>query len=750
MFNPRPAQKEILKYKGGRMGIAAVPGSGKTHTLSALAAQIIRDGVLEDDQEVLVVTLVNSAVENFNQRVEQFLQETESLPGFQYRVRTLHGLANDIIRERPSITGLASDYTIQDERESNQIITQAVTSWYRSHISDIETYLDLGVAESYLWKIRKDNLPDLLRDIALAFIRTVKDKQLTTKEVNQIGDDVVHLPEYQLLFMCTRIYEEYERALHYRGAVDFDDLIRLALTALRQDEQLLLRLRQRWPFILEDEAQDSSRLQQEILELLAGKNGNWVRVGDPNQAIYATFTTANPQYLKDFIHNDPTVTPHDLPNSGRSTESIINLANHLIEWTRSSHPIPNVRYALDLPLISPVPAGDANPNPPDENTLIYVHDKDLKPEAELTAIVNSLEKWLPNNSDKTVAVLCALNKHLENLAEILKAKKIPYVELLRSTSASRKAASRLDAVIKFINLPRSGSLLSNAFKAWRMAVLNSEDLTDIDEDASAYLSKCLHTEDYLYPKEVDWLSDQALDIRPQIENLLTKFRDVAHTWLNAASLPIDELILFLSQELFIDIGDLAVAHKIAAILRTTASIHPEWRLADFSQEVAEFCSHNRKFTGFSNEDDGFDPTQHKGKVVLATIHKAKGLEWDRVYLTALNSYDFPSGAFDDVFIAERWFLKDKLNLQAEVLAQLELALAGEPNKYLEGESTAAERLHYVAERLRLLFVGITRARMELWLSWNTGMREKSTETLALTEIKDYLTFKNNSPNRRIN
>ena len=66
-----------------------------------------------------MVTLVNSAVENFNQRVEQFLDNSENLPGFQYRVRTLHGLANDIIRERPSIAGLANDYTILDERDSH-------------------------------------------------------------------------------------------------------------------------------------------------------------------------------------------------------------------------------------------------------------------------------------------------------------------------------------------------------------------------------------------------------------------------------------------------------------------------------------------------------------------------------------------------------------------------------------------------------------------------------------------------------
>jgi DNA helicase II / ATP-dependent DNA helicase PcrA len=71
--------------------------------------------------------------------------------------------------------------------------------------------------------------------------------------------------------MGAEIYADYQRALAYRGAVDFDDLIRLALEALQVDEAYLERLRLRWPYILEDEAQDSSRLQEEILKLLVGE-----------------------------------------------------------------------------------------------------------------------------------------------------------------------------------------------------------------------------------------------------------------------------------------------------------------------------------------------------------------------------------------------------------------------------------------------------------------------------------------------
>ncbi len=104
-FIPRPKQQEILAYTGGKMGVAAVPGSGKTETLSQLAAQIINRGVLDSRQEVLIVTLVNSAVDSFYQRVSKLVKAQGLLPHVGYRVRTLHGLAHDIVRERPALVG---------------------------------------------------------------------------------------------------------------------------------------------------------------------------------------------------------------------------------------------------------------------------------------------------------------------------------------------------------------------------------------------------------------------------------------------------------------------------------------------------------------------------------------------------------------------------------------------------------------------------------------------------------------------
>ena len=115
-FQPREGQKKVLAYRGGRMGISAVPGSGKTRTLAELAALLVAEQI-EDGQEVLVVTLVNAAVDNFRQQINDAIKKRSLLPNYGYRVRTLHSLAHEIVRERPGLVGLADDFGIIDDNE---------------------------------------------------------------------------------------------------------------------------------------------------------------------------------------------------------------------------------------------------------------------------------------------------------------------------------------------------------------------------------------------------------------------------------------------------------------------------------------------------------------------------------------------------------------------------------------------------------------------------------------------------------
>ena len=136
----RPAQQRIVAYEGGPMGVSAVPGAGKTFTLSLLAAHLVerlaaedRHGGRSDEREVLVVTFTNSAVANFRVRIGAFLRSRGLLAGVGYRVRTLHGLAHDIVRERPGLVGLSEDFDIVDERTAGEIKREAALSYLRSN-----------------------------------------------------------------------------------------------------------------------------------------------------------------------------------------------------------------------------------------------------------------------------------------------------------------------------------------------------------------------------------------------------------------------------------------------------------------------------------------------------------------------------------------------------------------------------------------------------------------------------------------
>ena len=303
-INLRPAQAEILKYDHGRLAISAVPGSGKTFTLSLLAAQLIAGRIdVEAGQQVLIVTYLNASVDTFRARIRKRLEEMD-LPISGFDVRTLHSLALEIVRL--SSSGLSDDTEpdVLDDVRSSNALSLAVDGW-------IEANPDLWHA------FLPDNSPQMKarwRDItartARAFIRTAKNerylpeeiiKRLRDWEIGNVEAENLPISQSPLLQMMAGIYGRYQTILTRQAALDFDDLIWQAADLIEQRPDFAEELRQRWPYVLEDEAQDSVPLQEVLLSQLTGPNGNWVRVGDPNQAITSTFTAAHPRFFNRFI-----------------------------------------------------------------------------------------------------------------------------------------------------------------------------------------------------------------------------------------------------------------------------------------------------------------------------------------------------------------------------------------------------------------------------------------------------------------
>ena len=735
-FEPRPKQQAVLDYEGGWMGVAAVPGAGKTRTLSALAAKLLTEVPLEPGQEVLIVTLVNAAVGNFSRQIRSFLRREGLIAGYGYRVRTLHGLANDIVRERPALVGLSDNFTIVDQREADEILEGAVTAWLYGNMDDLAVYIEPEELEKRY--IREKQMPRLMVNVAGNFIRQAKDWMWMPGDVEN-ALDAFDMP-LPLAEMCADIYRRYQQGLRYRGGVDFQDLTRLALKALQEDPDYLARLRWRWQYILEDEAQDSDQLQEQILRALAGDDGNWVRVGDPNQSIYETFTTADPRYLREFLEL-PQVEARELPNSGRSQQRVMDLANQLIDWS-GRHPVAGVRAyeALGEPYVLPTPDGDPQPNPPDNPGGVHLHGEGMPPGEEVKLVVRSVRQWLRDNPDKSAAILVPRNQRGYDVVQSLKAAEVPYVEMLRSTTNTREVAGSIYHVLAYLAAPTDAGKLARVYRVFHRDEKEDEEAAPRIINVARLLRSCPQVETYINPQGDDWLDEVTAD-EPELREHLADFRRAVRSLQAAATLPVDQLVLTIAQAIFRADVDLAVAYSLSLQLRRDGIAQQQnrlpgesetWGLLNYAERLAEIAKNERKFMGMSEEETGFDADRHRGEVTVATMHGAKGLEWDRVYLMSVNSYGFPSAELGDSFIGEKWFVRDELNLDAEARAQLRALYVGE--NYTMGAATQAARVEYAAERLRLLYVGITRAREELVMTWNTGRRgdvQEATPMIAL-------------------
>ncbi len=734
-FNPRPAQLDILSYRDGTMGVSAVPGSGKTWTLSLLAAELIRNNRLDHGQEILVVTLVNSAVSNFSQRISSFLESYGLIPSLGYRVRTLHGLAHDIVKERPELAGLDSGFQIIDDREAIRIRDDAVYSWLRKHPEALIKYLLSDLNKNKIEQLYQKQIPALVNQLSLQFIKSAKNLLLSPSQIRQeLGDS---MKKYPLALIGLEIYEIYQRNLEFSGAVDFDDLINKAHHVLSYDPSLLSRLQEKWPYILEDEAQDSSQMQQQILTLLStrGNECNWVRVGDPNQAIYESFTTADPVLFNSFVSSADH--SHVLPNSGRNSESIINLANFLVDWTNGDHPEALVRTALYPNKIIPTPQGDSQPNPIDKPDQVHLYLQALDSDEEISLVARSVAKWLSENPDKTAAILAPRNERGKKIASVLRSQfNVEPVEMLNTTIETRKTTGALVRILSYLLDPVSPKKLASVFEVCHREKISDPDAWAVIQEGASKIRDIKNTELFITSDGTSGWPDFITDLGEEYVTQFDEFRRIINKWHQAALLPIDQLILTIADDIFQDPIELALSHKIAVFQRQLANQHPDWEQPALLDELKSLARNERRFFG-SGEQSNFNPDEYQGKVVITTAHKAKGLEWDRVYLMSVNNYNFPAGDPNDSYIAEKWFIRDRLNLPSEALSQLTSLTALGSNPYVEGEATKNSRMEYVRERLRLLYVSITRAKQELVITWNTGYNSKYSAATALTALSDY-------------
>ncbi|HEV3475268.1 MAG TPA: DNA helicase PcrA, partial [Actinomycetota bacterium] len=315
-----PVQRDAVLQTDGPVVIVAGAGSGKTRILTHRIAYLIKEQRVPP-QAVLAITFTNKAAQEMADRVESLLGSRIAKGMW---ILTFHSACARILRREHERVGLPSHFSIYDEADSERVVKMSLEA--------------LGVDP-------KRFHPKAVR----AAIGRAKDNLLSAGEVAEAAGNWYERT-------VADVYAEYERRLLAAGAVDFDDLILRTVGLFRERPEVLEHYQERFRYILIDEYQDTNRAQYHLVNLLAAKHRNVCVVGDADQGIYS-WRGATIQNLLDFENDYPDATEFILDQNYRSTRTILEVANSLIEhnlqrkpknlWTDAEHGSPVVRYRAE-------------------------------------------------------------------------------------------------------------------------------------------------------------------------------------------------------------------------------------------------------------------------------------------------------------------------------------------------------------------------------------------------------------------
>ena len=289
-----PQQRDAVLATDGSVLLLATPGSGKTTVLvTRLGYMICRQGI--DPASILTMTYTRAATADMRRRFTGFFGE-EVAANLQFR--TINGVSSKIIEYYSNTVSRQSSFSLQEnEGELNSLIRQLYQQVNNNEYPDDSVVKDIRTGITY-----------------------VKNMMLTDEEINSRDNGINKFPE---------IYRLYQAELKSRRQMDYDDQMIYAHAILRKHAAVLEHFQDLFRYICVDEAQDTSKIQHEIIKLLASKSGNLFMVGDEDQSIYG-FRAAYPDALMSFESDHPGARVLLMEENYRSTPEIVDLANRFV------------------------------------------------------------------------------------------------------------------------------------------------------------------------------------------------------------------------------------------------------------------------------------------------------------------------------------------------------------------------------------------------------------------------------------
>ena len=519
----RSGQQGLADWEAGQMAVSAVPGAGKSHSLSVAAAIAIAKNKLHSRKQLVVVTYTRSAAANIKNKIRDRLKELLLPPG-GFVVNTLHGLALQIANSQRELSGLNLDnVTIVVPGTGHRIIRNAVEKWIATHPKHYQILLEgLQFDGEEAERLRRQSVlrTEILPSLTYIAVREAKSSGLSPEELLEWSENATD--SYQILAAAGGLYQQYQEFMRSRNFVDYDDMILAALRVLDYEPMRMLWQNQVFA-VFEDEAQDSSPLQEKLISTLAGNSinpqlpPNLVRVGDPNQAINSTFTPADPIYFNRFCdtcQQQGSLTTMD--QAGRSSQIIIDAANFVIEWVnaqrdwgterqgevetrgRGDKGTRETRETKELPFrpqnIIPVPIDDPQPeaNPAPEGKGLEIHiPHDVYHTVEL--IGKKAIALLKDNPSRSAAILVREQRQgrflAEQLAHLQREHNIRVYEVAEQERSSQIPEEILK-LLQFFDRPHSTDNLKSALEVLEQrSLIPAQDLNAL----------ATYPEQFLYP-----------------------------------------------------------------------------------------------------------------------------------------------------------------------------------------------------------------------------------------------------------
>lgn len=631
---PRPDQKPVLDYINGYMGISAVPGAGKTTILLALIIKLLERGV--DPDRIFVLTYMDSAARNFRERIKNVRKNSSKLPN----ISTIHGLALRILKENGNYEklGLASDFEICDDSQRLRILREISS----------KLHLEQKTAEEF------DRAVSVFKMGAGVFSNELTDKKLKNFKL---------------------FYSLYQENLKEFNLIDYDDMLTGSVKILKENPDILKHYQEICEYIIEDEAQDSSSIQQELISLLSGKHKNVIRCGDVNQSITSTFSNADVEGFRRFITENYNVS---MNCSQRCAQGVWECANKLVSMSLEQEDSKNSFFKL---FMQPV----EGKNPKSSNAVeAEIFETQLD---EKNYVLKLIKNTLTKHPDYTVGILLRNNYQVaswQNLIENSGLKVITRNQCLEQKSIFKA----IFAVMKIILNPFDNNNLS----------INYEVLSELGIYKRGLGDEIKNYENAFIKINADNFDNQSLE----------QFYWDINYWISLCYLSPNELVVKIASSLNIFKSEIEKSniYLISTLvkricIKNNSLEYVVARLSELSKKP------NLSGFKFFSEEDEDDKTSLQGKVQIMTMHKSKGDEFNLVFLPEMSERNLPLSI-------------SSINLKSADFIETVKSFNPEYKKLSEYEL----KQEILSENLRLLYVAITRAKNKLVITTSSKSKTR--------------------------